>query len=400
MSVSLEPCVQGIDDTDLYKASVQKAYLEYCPDAEAVLEFNDRRPHNLYNDYFLGALKEQIKHIGTLRTENATIDHLSVAAPWLGSTYLEWLRNWRPCPDLVQPKLDDGRLKIRIAGPVPHASPWEIYLMSTVSELNFRLIQKDWNMDGQFERATAKARMLQGLYYSEFGTRRRRSWAAQDLVVQALVDFEEHFGPTTFVGTSNIRLARKYGIKCHGTYPHEWVQAISALESLRYANRYSMKIWQKIFDSRLGTALPDTFGTASFLRDFDHTLARLFDGVRHDSGDPIEFAMKIIAHYKSLNIDPTTKSIIFSDNLNPQRCREIASILNGLVRVAFGIGTNFSNDFDNSPALNMVIKLVMLAGINVVKLSDTPSKAIGEKEALAIAKNVHLGIPLMESLAA
>jgi nicotinate phosphoribosyltransferase len=201
-------------------------------------------------------------------------------------------------------------------------------------------------------------------------------------------------GKKGFVGTSNVRLARLYGVKTLGTYPHEFVQAISALESLRYANRYSMKIWQKIFGSRLGTALPDTFGTDSFLRDFDHTLARLFDSVRHDSGDPLVFARKVIAHYKKLGIDPITKTIIFSDNLNPQRCLEIAEELKGSIRVAFGIGTNLTNDYPDSPALNMVIKLVMCAMINVVKLSDSPSKAIGDKDALRVARYEHLGTPL------
>jgi nicotinate phosphoribosyltransferase len=197
-----------------------------------------------------------------------------------------------------------------------------------------------------------------------------------------------------FQGTSNMRLARKYGCKMRGTFPHEWPQRISALESLRHANRYAMKIWQKVFGARLGIALPDTFGTDSFLRDFDDSLARLFDGVRHDSGDPIEFAMKIIAHYKSLGIDPTTKIIVFSDSLNIEKVLQIEKALDGLIRRSYGIGTFLTNDYPGSPALNMVIKMIMCDGICVVKLSDSPTKAIGDYDALRVAAYTHLDVPL------
>ena len=166
------------------------------------------------------------------------------------------------------------------------------------------------------------------------------------------------------------------------------------MESLRHANRYGLRIWQKIFGARLGIALTDTFGTQSFLRDFDDTLARLFDGVRQDSGDPILFGHDIIAHYNKLGIDPLTKIIVFSDSLNPVLARAIAKEFEGKIRTSFGIGTNFTNDYDGSPALNMVIKLIMCDGIHVVKLSDSFSKAIGDPDALRVALYTHLNIPL------
>jgi nicotinate phosphoribosyltransferase len=166
-----EPCIHGIDDTDLYKFSVMKAYLAHCPGVCSTFEFVDRNPHGLYNQNFLDALKEQIIYIGTLRTEPETIDFLWKSTPWLGREYLEYLRNFKPNPDLVEAKLDDGQLRIRISGPIEEASPWEIYLMSTISELNFKLIQTDWAYDGQMKRICEKNKLLSGVLYSEFGTR-------------------------------------------------------------------------------------------------------------------------------------------------------------------------------------------------------------------------------------
>ena len=355
-----EPCIQGLDDTDLYKEHCRYAYLSRYAGVMSRMEFNDRRPHGLYTPRFVDALKEQIKHIGTLRTEPATIDFLREKTPWLGKPmYLEYLRNWRPNPDLVDIRLVDGQLKIGIEGPIEDVSPWEIYLMPTISELNFKMIQTGWTHDGQIEQFHEKLKILRRLKaWSEFGTRRRRDWWTQEMIVRESVD------QPGFVGTSNIRLARLYGIKPQGTFPHEWPQVISAMESLRYTNRFAMEIWQELFGSRLGTALPDTFGTESFLRDFNHMLANLFTGVRHDSGDPYEFAEKIIAHYVKLWIDAMTKTIIFSDNLNPQKCLDIQTAFLNRIRTAFGIGTNLTNDYPGSPALNMVIKLIMVNMIN------------------------------------
>ena len=384
-----EPCVQGLDDTDLYKESVRKAYLAKYPGVEGVFQFQDRRPHRKYDQYFLDALNEQIQYIGTLRTEPATINFLAAKTPWLGKEYLEWLRNWKPDPSMVEAKVEDGLLDIVVRGPLEDSSPWEIYLMETVSELNFKLIETDWSKDGQREGFRAKLPLLTQLdAWSEFGSRRRRDWETQSMVV------EESIGQKGFVGSSNIRLSRLNDMTPKGTYPHEWVQAVSAMESLRYANRFSMKIWQEIFGGWLGTALPDTFGSDAFLKDFTRALALAFDSVRHDSGDPLEFAEKFIRHYVGLGIDPMTKTIIFSDNLNPQKCLDIRNALLGRIRTAFGIGTNLTNDYPGSPALNMVIKLVKVGGIYVVKLSDTPIKQIGNIDALRVANWIFKNLPL------
>jgi len=384
----IELITQGVDDNDLYKFSTQKAILAHKQKVPVAFEFKDRRPQGQYTPKFKAALDDQIKGMSELRTAKETIGFLSAKCPWLGDDYLAYLRNFRFNPDQVETKLTDGNLGIRIEGPHEEATMWEVPLMYTISELYFKMIDTNWSRLGQEGRIQSKAIQLDGLHYSDFGTRRRRDFWTQDRVVEIM-----HMFPT-FVGTSNVLLARKYGIKAIGTYPHELVQRMSVLESLYHANRYTMQFWQKTFGARLGIALTDTFGTQAFLRDFDDTLARLFDGVRQDSGDPILFGHDIIAHYNKLGIDPLTKTIVFSDSLNPVLARTIFEEFKGKIRTAFGIGTNFTNDYDGSPALNMVIKLIMCDGIHVVKLSDSFSKAIGDPDALRVALYTHLNVPL------
>ena len=165
---------------------------------------------------------------------------------------------------------------------------------------------------------------------------------------------------------------------------HEWISGISALEGLQHANRYAMRHWSRAYKGNLGTALADTFGSAAFWEDFDNYYARLFDSVRQDSGDPLKFGDDAIAHYKKLGINPMHKYILFSDALTVDAAIKINKYFAGRVNTSFGIGTHFTNDVPGSPALNMVIKMVSCNNIPVVKLSDVPSKAIGDRDALRV----------------
>lgn len=170
--------------------------------------------------------------------------------------------------------------------------------------------------------------------------------------------------------------------------------AMSVLRSMRYANRDAMEVWNDVYQGDLGIALTDNFGTAAFLRDFDKKLGRLYDGVRQDSGDPFAFVDAIFAHYERLRIDPTTKTIVFSDSLYVETAVRLAEACKGRIRCSFGIGTHFTNDFQASPALNIVMKLRRVDGMEVVKLSDDPQKAVGARDALRVARYVHFGMPL------
>jgi nicotinate phosphoribosyltransferase len=375
--------IQSILDTDLYKLTMQKAVLAYRQNVPVSYIFNNRRPEGKFNRKFMDAFFQELKHMSQLALTVGEAKWLESDVPYLGQTYIEYLRNYRFDPSEITAGLIDGNLELSINGTWERTILWEVPLMALISELYFRHCDTNWTFtQDQHDKLAQKAGILKDCdSFADFGTRRRRSFEMQDLVVSS---FKK--SSSNFLGTSNVYLAYKYNVKPIGTMAHEWIMGISALESLRHANKYALKIWSKVFDGRLGIALTDTFGTESFFKDFDGYLARLFDGVRHDSGEPLPFAEKVIEHYVKLGIHPMSKMIVFSDGLNPEYAAEIAKALKGRIRVSFGIGTNFTNDFSESKALNMVIKLSSANGIHVVKLSDTPSKAIGNKDALRVAK--------------
>lgn len=376
------PIIESILDTDLYKLTMQKAVLAYRQDVPVEYVFNNRRPEGKFNDAFFTAFQEELERMKYVALQSSEALWLEQNVPFLGHQYVEYLRNYRFDPKEVDAKIVNGDLALRIKGTWDRTILWEVPLMAMISELYFTHCDTDWTYDeeAQRQRLVEKGNMLGDTNFADFGTRRRRNYRIQDLVVNTLKD------RVNFNGTSNVHLAHKHGLKAIGTMAHEWIMGISALESLRHANRYALRIWSDVFDGNLGIALPDTFGTEAFIEDFDGYLARLFDGVRHDSGDPFKFGEKIVAMYRKLKIHPSTKTIVFSDSLDPELAMRIRRHFDGVIRVAFGIGTNFTNDFPNSPALNMVIKLAMCGGLPVVKLSDTLSKAIGDAEALRIAR--------------
>lgn len=391
------PILHSIFDNDLYKFTMQAAVLKSGRSVPVEYRFQNRRPEGKFTQTFFARLREEVAAMERLRATDEEIEWFGKACPFLSPQYLEYLRNFRYDRSQVNIKVDaaahGGELHLSIHGDWAHTILWEVPLMSLISQIYFEEIDTEWKK-ADWERqqmllAEKKADQLQGLTYADFGTRRRRSLFVQDLIVQA-----HRSKNPGFVGTSNVYLAYKYDLKPIGTMAHEWIMGCSALDGLRHANRFALKIWQKVFAGNLGIALTDTFGTPAFFGDFDLELAKMFDGVRHDSGAPLIFADQVIAHYKKLGIDPTTKTIVFSDGLDVATALRIADALRDRIRFSFGIGTNFTNDFPNSKALNMVIKLWSCGGIPVVKLSDIITKAMGDSDALRVARWTFQGIGL------
>lgn len=386
--------VQSILDTDFYKLTMQAAVLEYMrrrgQPITAKYTFIDRRPEGKFNQKFADALTHELKDMESLRLGSDEADWLMQTVPFLGTSYIEWLRNYRFNKDEVSFAIEDGKLRLTVEETLWGRNIlWEVPLMATISELYFRHCDTNWSMENQGKLMEHKSAMLGDIPFADFGTRRRRTYGVQDMLVQVFKDRNRRF-----VGTSNVHLAMKHGVKPIGTQAHEWYMAISALEGLRRANYYGMKIWSEIFGGRLGIALTDTFGTDAFFQDFDVYFARLFDGVRHDSGDPFAFAEKTIAAYEALGISPKTRTIVFSDNLNCELVVRLYKALCERINVSFGIGTHFTNHFLGSKALNMVIKLILCNGIPVVKLGDDAMKQLGERDALRVANWTFRGIPL------
>ena len=224
----------------------------------------------------------------------------------------------------------------------------------------------------------AKIASCHNLFFADFGMRRRFSTTSEEIVIEYM---KEHC--PTFTGTSTVALAMKYNLKPIGTMAHECFMFQAAIHSPKEANYEVMEQWVKVYDGNLGTVLTDTYTVDVFLRNFSMKLAKLYDGVRHDSGDPKVFGDKIIDKYKSYGVDPKSKTIVFSDGLDFQTAAEIKEYFAGRIKVTFGIGTNLTCDLPGIRPMNIVMKLKECR-INerqpiygCVKLSDVPGKAIG-----------------------
>jgi nicotinate phosphoribosyltransferase len=224
---------------------------------------------------------------------------------------------------------------------------------------------------------------MNAIQFADFGTRRAKSPEHHAAVVDI---FAGSLIYKNFIGSSNVELALYHNIKVIGTYAHEWISGNAVMFGYAQANLHAMENWVATYNGDLGIALTDTFTTDAFLQDFDSKYANLFTGVRHDSEDPFIFTDKIINHYKKLGIDPTTKTIVYSNALDSEMTLKIAKYRNGEIRKSYGIGTFLTNDIPNVKAMNIVIKLVELNGIPAIKLSDSPEKHVGDAETIKFVK--------------
>jgi nicotinate phosphoribosyltransferase len=391
--IKQDAIIRSILDSDLYKFTMQWFVLQHFPESEVNYTFMNRSKDMTFTKAAVKEIKRQVRLMSKLRLTDEEYDYMKRTMPYLPVTYRQYLAAYRFNPSQVHIRLTSkGELKINISGKWRDTILWEVPLMAIISEVYFKHIDTDWSMEGQEEKAAEKARMLTQAMcpFADFGSRRRRSFETQDLVVRVMSRYD------MFVGTSNPYLAMKYNVKCLGTCAHEAIGAVAATDSLNHPNAAFMDRWEDTYEGALGTMLPDTYGLDSFLKDFSLKRSKLWDGCRHDSGSPFEFTDKLIKHYSDHGIDPTTKTLIFSDGLDVDRSIEIANYCRGRIRFSFGIGTFFTSDFTKvsdptkkSKAMNMVIKLTMIDGVHVVKLSDNPAKAIGDKKMVKIMRYIH-----------
>lgn len=392
--------IKSMIDNDLYKLSMGHAVLRKHPNLRVSYKFTDRRAKGAWTPAAVKELKRRIKAMAKLALTREERSFCETQMPWINRSFWDYLAAYRFDPSEVTVTLDAKRnLQIQIAGLWCRTIFWEVPILALVCEVWYEMIDTDWTEDGQEEKMLAKAQRLAdaGVAWGDFGTRRRRNFEAQERVVRIGKNFKN------FTGTSNVYLAMKYGVKAIGTMAHEWIMAHSALHSLKHANKYALESWNDVYQGNLGTALPDTYGTDAFLRDFQGVLARLFDSVRHDSGDPYVWAEKMIKHYTSLGIDWKSKPLGFTDGNTDESAIEIHNWVKARGgRCWFGIGTSMSNDYGpESPALSIVIKLSTVEEADgrichVVKLSDTPEKASGDRDALRVALWTHFNKPLDE----
>lgn len=374
--MTLSPIIVSLLDTDLYKFNMNMVMFHKHTDLNGTYIFKCRNEGISFTPEMVNEINAQIDHLCTLKFTNEELEYLS-SIPFIKSDYVEFLRLWHPIRQYVTCHgYSDGTLHLEVNGPLFSAMQFEIYLLEIVNEVYFRM-----KYDYLSLVASARERLYRKIQafrveeydfkFAEFGCRRRLSREWQDYAVGELLK-------TGYcVGTSNVYLAMKYGCKPIGTYAHEYVQMYQGIPgvTLAYTNKMAMDEWFEEFQGDNGTALTDTLGTDLFLMDFNKLQANCYTGVRHDSGDPIEWGEKMIAHYEKLGIDPKTKTLLFSDNLNFDRAQKIYNHFNSRINVSFGIGTYLSNDTHVNP-LNIVIKLQYVNGHPVAKISDNPGKAM------------------------
>ena len=373
----LEPIVTSLLDTDLYKFNMDQVIFHKHTNLSGEYDFRCRNEGVVFTPEMLEEINAQIDHLCSLRFSREELDYLR-SIRFIKNDYVEFLRLWRPIREYVTTGLNgQGELSIVVRGPLFSAMQFEIYLLEIVNEVYFRL-RYDYAVlrASAEEKLNRKIRDFQsGKYtfsFAEFGSRRRLSREWEDEVVRR---FSAETG--NCVGTSNVYLAMKYGLKPIGTYAHEFVQMYQGIDSipLAYTNYYAMEDWYDEYRGDNGTALTDTVTTDLFLLDFNRAMVNNYTGVRHDSGDPFEWGEKMIAHYKKYGVDPRTKLLLFSDGLDFDRAQQLYDYFRDRVKVSFGIGTFCSNDTCEEP-LNIVIKLQTVNGRPVAKVSDTPGKAM------------------------
>ncbi|BGP40195.1 nicotinate phosphoribosyltransferase [Rhodotorula kratochvilovae] len=421
--------IQSILDSDLYKFR-QYAIRELYPDVNVKYRFTNRGgtrfTRNMYDDVL-----KAINHLETLSLTPAERAFLERRCPYFPASYLDYLSSFRFRP-AEQVRLqfvpreggadadgtEWGSFELEIEGKWVETILYEVPLMSIISEAYFTHVDTAWDYTGQFENARQKGHRLYeaGCLLSEFGSRRRRTYKAHDIVMRGLIRANEECGNGEkgggkLVGTSNVHFAHKYDVAPIGTIAHEMVMGIAALEGYEGSNGRTMDAWEKVYpDGSLGVALTDTFTTKPFFDDFvaKPERARRWKGLRQDSGDPFKFIPVAKEAFERVGADPKTKVVVFSDSLDVPRCIELKKAADAAgIGCSFGVGTDLTNDFrrvekpvvqevpgegpvrtegEKSKALNMVIKLYSIDGQYCVKISDELTKNTGDPEAVALVK--------------
>ncbi|MEY4441735.1 MAG: hypothetical protein RL442_735 [Pseudomonadota bacterium] len=376
--------ITSLLDTDLYKFTMMQAVLHQFPGAQVEYKFRCRQP-GVQLAPFADEIRSEIRSLCSLAFQEGELAWLR-GLRFIKSDFVDFLSLFRLNEKCIQVRpLPTGEIDITIRGPWLHTILFEIPVLAIVNEVYFRNTQPVPDFIEGRRRLDEKIRSLQTdelreLKIADYGTRRRFSRAWQEEVLRVLSNRLGTGINGQLAGSSNALLAMKLGLTPLGTMAHEYLQACQALgPRLRDSQVFGFESWAREYRGDLGIALSDVYGIEPFLRDFDLYFCKLFDGARHDSGDPFDWGERMIAHYRHHRVDPRTKTLIFSDSLTVPRTIELYQQFRGRCQLAFGIGTNLTNDLGYEP-LQIVIKMVRCNGQPVAKLSDTPSKNMCEDE--------------------
>ncbi len=380
------PVVTSLLATDLYKFTMLQPMLHSMPANQAEYRFLCRNEPEYPLSQIREEVERQLEHLCTLRFTEEELQYLG-SLRYLKSDFIDFLRIFQLQRRYITVTTEGDRLSIAAQGPQIHVMFFEIFVLAIVNEIYFRRMVTPQVLEEGRRRLQEKITWLRDagaaggtlshpFEFFDFGVRRRFSAAWQEEVVATLAKEVPEF----FKGTSNVHLAKKYGLVPIGTMAHEYLQTFQAMGvQLKDFQKAALEYWVQEYRGDLGVALTDVVGMDAFVADFDLYFAKLFDGLRHDSGDPVEWGEKALAHYERLRINPHTKRLVFSDGLDIPTALSLYRHFADRVQTGFGIGTNLTNDMGLRP-LNIVMKLVSCNGQPVAKLSDSPGKTICDDE--------------------
>ncbi|MBS0216673.1 MAG: nicotinate phosphoribosyltransferase [Proteobacteria bacterium] len=385
--------LQSLLDTDLYKLTMMQAVLHQHPGAQVEYRFKCRSP-GIDLAAHLDEIRAEIAHLCTLRFTSTELDYLRTLR-YIKPDFVDFLELFQLQSRHVHLEASrdvPGELDLRIDGPWLHTILFEVPILALVSEVWMRhqpgadLVEGERRLRAKLGRIRADPGAFT---ITDFGTRRRysRDWHARVLPICS-----EVLG-AQFVGTSNVALAMQYDMVPHGTMAHEWLQAFQQLgPRLRDSQKAAFEAWAQEYRGDLGIALSDVVGLEAFLRDFDMYFCKLFDGMRHDSGDPLAWGDRVLAHLAANRVDPRAKALVFSDGLDADAVLRIAAHFAGRCRLGFGIGTNLTNDVGPKP-LQLVLKMVRCNGQPVAKISDSPGKGMSDDPGFVTYLRKVFGVP-------
>jgi len=370
--------ITSLLDTDLYKFTMMQVVLHHFPAAQVEYRYKCRTPGVNLRPY-LDEIREEIHQLCQLRFTDDELAYLR-GLRFVKSDFVDFLGLFHmpeKCIAVTEGELP-GEISIVVKGPWLHTILFEIPVLAIVNEVYFRNVCRDPAWDEGRARLQNKMNLvldapdLAGFRVAEYGTRRRfsKAWHEEVVVTMKRV-MGEHFA-----GTSNVLFARRHGVLPLGTMGHEYLQACQALgPRLRDSQVFALETWAREYRGDLGIALSDVYGLDAFLRDFDMYFCKLFDGARHDSGDPFVWGERMLAHFQANRVDPRAKTLVFSDALTFPLAIDLARRFAGRCRVSFGIGTNLTNDLGHE-ALQIVMKMVRCNDQPVAKVSDAPEKTM------------------------
>lgn len=385
-----QPIIRSLLEVDLYKFTMQQPMLHSMPANQAEYRFVCRNMPAFALSELQAQVEAQLDALCALRFTEDELAYLG-ALRYLSSDYIDFLRLFQFQRRFITVSSQGDTLLVVAKGPQVHVMGFEIYVLAIINELYFRRMAREVGEDLVLGQARARLqekiallheyersspRHLHPFEFFDFGVRRRFSGTWHEEVATTLA----REVPQYFKGSSNVFLARKLGLTPIGTMAHEYLQTFQAMDvQLKGFQKAALESWVQEYRGDLGTALTDVVGMDAFLTDFDLYFAKLFDGLRHDSGDPVVWGEKALAHYAKLRLDAHTKRLVFSDGLDVPTALSLHSHFADRVQTGFGIGTNLTNDTGIQP-LNIVMKLVRCNGQPTAKLSDAPGKTMCDDE--------------------